>query len=170
MDWLPGQPPCRVLVPGCGRGHEVVELASRGFEVVALDIAPTALEALEQDLRPCKLEAELVVADALTWMPHQGFDLIYEQTCFCALDPVHWPTYAQQLARWLKPGGRLLAAFMQTGAEGGPPYHCDLEVMRGHLPESVWEWPQGAPAKVAHPRGIFELVVQLRRTLPSAGH
>lgn len=38
--------PCRILVPGCGRGHEVVELASRGFDVTALDFARTPVREL----------------------------------------------------------------------------------------------------------------------------
>ena len=35
--------PCRILVPGCGTGHEVVLLAARGFEVTAIDYAPAAV-------------------------------------------------------------------------------------------------------------------------------
>ena len=31
--------PCRTLVPGCGRGHEVIALTRQGFEVTALDFA-----------------------------------------------------------------------------------------------------------------------------------
>ena len=34
----------RVLVPGCGSGHDVRELARHGLEVVGLDVAPLALE------------------------------------------------------------------------------------------------------------------------------
>ena len=28
--------PCRVLVPGCGNGYEVITLAQKGFDVVAV--------------------------------------------------------------------------------------------------------------------------------------
>ena len=34
----------RVLVPGCGTGHDVRALAGQGLEVTGLDIAPLALE------------------------------------------------------------------------------------------------------------------------------
>lgn len=38
LRWLENDlQPCRVLVPGCGRGYKVVELATRGFDVTALD-------------------------------------------------------------------------------------------------------------------------------------
>jgi GNAT superfamily N-acetyltransferase len=38
----------------------------------------------------------------------------------------HWEQRYQQLHRWLRPDGVLCILFMQTGAEGGPPFHCDL--------------------------------------------
>ena len=42
--------PCRILVPGCGNGYEVLMLAELGFDVVAIDIAPTAVENLKKAL------------------------------------------------------------------------------------------------------------------------
>jgi len=38
----------------------------------------------------------------------------------------HWEQRYQQLHRWLRPDGVLCILLMQTGAEGGPPFHCDL--------------------------------------------
>ena len=37
------QPPGRVLVPGCGRGHEAALLAGLGFAVVGLDFSAEAV-------------------------------------------------------------------------------------------------------------------------------
>jgi 2-polyprenyl-3-methyl-5-hydroxy-6-metoxy-1,4-benzoquinol methylase len=42
--------PCRILVPGCGRGHEVVALCEAGFEVTAIDFAEAAVQAVAQTL------------------------------------------------------------------------------------------------------------------------
>ncbi len=42
--------PCRLLIPGCGFGHEVVEFARRGFDVTAVDIAPSAIHRLSIEL------------------------------------------------------------------------------------------------------------------------
>jgi SAM-dependent methyltransferase len=153
----------RILVPGCGRGHEAVELARRGFLVTALDIAPTALGHLGAELAAAGLAAELVCADALAWLPDAPFDAIYEQTCLCALQPEQWPGYEQQLFRWIKPGGHLYALFMQTGRAGGPPFHCELADMRRLFPPARWTWPDSEPERVAHPDGIFELATVLVR-------
>lgn len=153
----------RILVPGCGRGHEAVELARHGFHVTGLDIAPTALKLLEAELAAAGLAAETVCADALTWQPQTPFDTIYEQTCLCALQPDQWPAYEQQLFRWLKPGGHLYALFMQTGREGGPPFHCELAEMRTLFPGARWAWADAEAERVDHPNGLHELATLLTR-------
>jgi methyl halide transferase len=165
LGWIEGGalPPGRVLIPGCGRGHEAVELARRGFQVTALDIAPTALEHLAAELAAAGVEAERVCADALTWQPAQPFDAIYEQTCLCALDPGHWAAYEQQLFAWLRPGGKLFALFMQSERAGGPPFHCALPDMQALFNATRWQWPDDAPGRVAHPDGLFELAAVLTR-------
>lgn len=153
----------RILVPGCGRGHEAVELARHGLQVTGLDIAPTALKHLESELAAAGLAAETLCADALVWLPEVPFDAIYEQTCLCALQPEQWADYERQLFRWLRPGGHLYALFMQTGREGGPPFHCELGDMRLLFPESRWSWPESEPERVSHPNGLFEWATVLVR-------
>ncbi len=155
--------PGSILIPGCGRGHEAVVLAQRGFQVTALDIAPTALKHLEAELAQAGVSAERVCADVLAWQPVAAFDAIYEQTCLCALSPDHWRDYERQLQRWLKPNGRLFALFMQTEREGGPPYHCALSEMRTLFPATRWDWPEQSPDRVSHPNGLWELASILTR-------
>jgi 2-polyprenyl-3-methyl-5-hydroxy-6-metoxy-1,4-benzoquinol methylase len=36
--------PCRILIPGCGSGHDAATLAGVGFDVTALDYAPEAVQ------------------------------------------------------------------------------------------------------------------------------
>ncbi len=162
--------PCRILVPGCGSGHEVVALALAGFAVTALDFAPEALARTSARLQAANASAALVEADALAWRPAQPFDAVYEQTCLCALYPDRWRGYADQLHHWIVPGGRLYALFAQMprpgAAEGsieGPPYHCDINAMRALFPAERWNWPKPPYARIAHPRALSELAVVLER-------
>ncbi|MDH3639289.1 MAG: TPMT family class I SAM-dependent methyltransferase [Gammaproteobacteria bacterium] len=155
--------PDTILVPGCGNGYEVVELAQRGFNVTAVDIAPSPLAALSQALAEVGACAALVEADLLNWRPTQPFAAVYEQTCLCALVPELWPRYAEQLAAWLCPGGHLYACFMQTDGQGGPPFHCALHDMRGLFPPETWLWPAQAAVEIPHPAGIHELALVLTR-------
>ncbi|MDD4885590.1 MAG: methyltransferase domain-containing protein [Thiomonas sp.] len=160
--------PCRILVPGCGAGHEVLHLAAAGFEVTALDYAQQAIDLLRQRLREQGLRAEVLQADVRQWEAPQPFDVIWEQTCLCALYPDDWNQYAQRLHRWLAPQGRLFAQFMQTNKPGaeegwiqGPPYHCDILAMRAVFPSSLWEWPKPPYPRVPHPGGSTELALVL---------
>jgi len=162
--------PCRILVPGCGSGHEVAELALAGFEVTGLDYADEAIARSHQRLMDAQVDATLVQADALKWTPDRPFDAIYEQTCLCALYPDDWVRYAGQLHRWLAPGGKLFAMFLQLlrpdAAQGfvqGPPYHCDINAMRALFAAPAWQWPKPPYARTTHPAGLAELAVVLVR-------
>lgn len=170
--WLTAEhlePPCRILVPGCGAGWEVATLARRGFEVTGLDYAEEAVRRTRSLLDEQGLRAEVVQADVLQWQPAQPFAAIYEQTCLCALHPDHWVAYARALHGWLAPGGRLFALFMQalkpdaaTGSVQGPPYHCDINAMRALFDGARWEWEKPPYPQVPHPNGHYELAVCLR--------
>jgi SAM-dependent methyltransferase len=153
----------RILVPGCGRGYEVVELAQRGFEVVGIDTAPAAVVSLERRLDEAQVTAEVICSDLLEWKPAREFDAIYEQTCLCAMAPSVWPDYSRLLGEWLRPGGSLYVLFMQTGQPGGPPYHCDVTTMHALFNDVHWHWESAPPVPVPHPSGIRELGYVLQR-------
>lgn len=155
-------PSGRVLVPGCGNGHEVLELARYGCEVTAVDIAQQPVEALRARLREAGLVADVVQADLMSWRPEQPFDAIYEQTCLCALDPIYRAAYELRLATWLKPGGSLFALFMQTGEDGGPPFDCQLPAMRELFDGARWQWPDEL-GRIPHPNGFHEEAAVLVR-------
>lgn len=68
--------PCRMLIPGCGRGHEVVALAARGFDVTAVDLAEAAVHNLQTTPREKQLEAVVTQADLLEFTPAEPFAAI----------------------------------------------------------------------------------------------
>lgn len=162
--------PCRIAVPGCGKGWEVAELAARGFDTIGIDYTPGAIQETQAILSKHALSAELIQADVLTYNPDLLFDAVYEQTCLCALDPDHWMAYAEQLARWIRPGGDLYILFMQVerpgareGLKQGPPFHCDINAMHALFNTRHWQWPEALPSIVPHPSGWHELANRLRR-------
>lgn len=141
--------PCRILVPGCGSGWEVAELARRGFDVTALDYAPAAVDKTRALLQSQQLSGTVLQADVLQYAPDQPFDAIYEQTCLCALHPDHWSAYARNLHDWLAPGASLWGLFLQMprpaatreGRIEGPPYHCDINAVRALFPDPAGPGP-----------------------------
>ena len=116
----------RALVPGCGTGHDVRELARRGLEVVGLDVAPLAIE---RALAHPKVGNETYELGDLFDLPEKfrgAFDGVFEHTCFCAIDPSMRERYVAAISCALKPGGRLLSVFYADPDNDGhgPPFGC----------------------------------------------
>lgn len=172
LQWLAKEAiaPCRIAVPGCGKGWEVAELTRRGFDTVGIDYTSGAVQQTQALLSKQQLMAEVVEADVLTYKPDKPFDAVYEQTCLCAIHPYHWVAYADQLARWIRPRGSLYVLFMQVtrpsaqdGLVQGPPFHCDINAMHALFNNTYWQWPDTLPTRVPHPSGWHELAIQIQR-------
>ena len=123
----------RVLVPGCGTGHDVRALAAQGMDVTGLDIAPLALE--KARAHPRVGREEYVLGDLFAFPTgfENSFDGVFEHTCFCAINPAQRADYVNVVSSVLKPGGRLLAVFfLDPGHDGdGPPFGCTTEEIAG---------------------------------------
>ncbi len=114
LDQLPVARQPRILIPGAGRAYEAEYLHRRGFRhVVVADLAPEPLAALAGRV-PDFPVAHLWQADFFALPPTEPFDLLLEQTFFCALDPRLRPTYARQCAALLRPGGKLVGLLFDT--------------------------------------------------------
>ncbi len=68
--------PKRVLDLCAAPGGKTLQLAAAGWQVTALDISERRLERLRQNLQRTGLEAEIVKANALTYVPAKSFDAI----------------------------------------------------------------------------------------------
>jgi methyl halide transferase len=146
--------PCRILVPGAGRSGEPLALAEAGFDVTAVDAAPSAVAVQRARLERIHLRARVELADLFAWSAPAPFDAVYDQACLCALPPALLPDYVERLQAWLRAGGRLCVLFMQTGRDGGPPFDCPLPAMRALFDAPRWGWPDRLPAVVPHPSGV----------------
>src|SRR3970040_1853165 len=102
--------PCGILVPGCGSGYEVVDLALAGFEVTGLDYADEAIARTHRNLKKARVDATLVQADVLAWEPDRAFDAVYEQTCLGALYPDQGRASGGRWRRRAASGARLTPA------------------------------------------------------------
>lgn len=113
----------RALVVGCGYGRDAEFLASRGFEVTAFDISPTAVAAVQR--RHPRSQVTYVVADLLDppaeW--HRAFDLVVENMTVQAL-PV--ALHAEATGRVSSLTGSTLLVLAVARDEGpepdGPPW------------------------------------------------
>ena len=159
--------PCKIAVPGCGRGFEVVELAKHGFDVTAIDIANEPVQHLRKQLSGHESNSRVIQQSIFEFTPPRPFDVIYEQTCLCAITPDMRAKYEQTVFDWLKPNGELFVLFAQkfNHPNNGPPFHCDLNDMESIFPTSRWSWSANqTPARFDHPNGkLFELAYVLKK-------
>ncbi|HBP11328.1 MAG TPA: thiopurine S-methyltransferase [Nitrospina sp.] len=125
----------KVLVPGCGRGHEVVFMAENGFDVTAIDFSSGAVTYLKNALKKRNLEGRILHQDFFSLdESHEGvYDLVLEQTFFCAISPKQRRDYVLNVSRILKPGGILVGLFYHTDEQGGPPYNTTREDIEMHF-------------------------------------
>lgn len=150
------QPPGRVLVPGCGRGHEAALLAGLGFEAIGLDVSREALQraqawhgAERPQLRWLQADLFDEAALAAAGMGAGSLQGVLEHTCFCAIDPAQRPAYLTTMGRLLAPGGWLLGLFWCHRRPDGPPWGSDPVLLgqqlraAGFHPE-FWEPAQGS--------------------------
>lgn len=73
---LAAKPGERVLDLCAAPGGKTLQLAAAGAQVTALDISEARLARVRENLARCRLEAEIVAADALTWDGPGGFDAV----------------------------------------------------------------------------------------------
>ena len=112
----------RILVPGCGFGHEVFHLASQGFQVTAVDFAEGAISAIRARTGDLPITALLRDLFSLDQDHTASFDIVLEHTCFCAIPPEMRDAYAQVTRAVLTDNGRLIGLFYETdNDEDGPP-------------------------------------------------
>jgi SAM-dependent methyltransferase len=130
VDWLKAQtldPETRVLVPGCGRGHDASAWAKAGFDTTGMDLAEIALSDAREKYESLPNLA-FFPGNFLDEKPQEPYDLIFEHTLYCAIDPDRREEYARSLLNWLKPGGYFLAIhFIFPLDEDGPPFGASRE-------------------------------------------
>ena len=114
----------KILIPGAGSGYEAAYLWAQGFRnVFVCDWAKEAIERYKNNV-PDFPESQIIIGDF--FQLDGQFDLIIEQTFFCALDPLKRPEYAQKMANLLNTEGVLAGVFFsRTFPFQGPPFGGD---------------------------------------------
>ncbi|KXO01279.1 SAM-dependent methlyltransferase [Aequorivita aquimaris] len=96
----------KILIPGGGNSYEAEYLFENGFNnVFVVDISSIPLKNLTERL-PSFPKENLLHADFFEL--EDTFDLILEQTFFCALDPSLREAYTDKMHQLLKPDGKLV--------------------------------------------------------------
>jgi SAM-dependent methyltransferase len=123
--------PGRSVVLGCGSGTNAVYLAKQGFDVTAIDIAPTALNLAEEKAEKAGVEVRWLLADVLALPADLGaFDVIFDRGCYHGVRRVSAKGYVKSLKRLSRPGTQVLILAGNANEERryGPPRVTEEEI------------------------------------------
>jgi SAM-dependent methyltransferase len=109
----------RILLPGAGNAYEAEYLHSKGFKnVTVIDLSKAPLDRLSENC-PEFNERQLIHGD---FFDHQGeYDLILEQTFFCALYPLLRPGYISKMSDLLTKRGKLVGVLFNIPLNSDRP-------------------------------------------------
>ncbi|KAI8256365.1 putative thiol methyltransferase 2 [Colletotrichum sp. SAR 10_98] len=155
-DLVPPPPPGApskptALVPGCGKGHDALLLASLGYDVLGLDFSATAISQAVENEKAGASDASSarqpngVGPGTVTWLSgdffsdawleewgrEKTFDLVFDYTFLCALPPSARPLWATRMTSLLSPHGRLVCLEFPSGkplSAPGPPWGLTPEI------------------------------------------
>ncbi|SHK86394.1 Thiopurine S-methyltransferase (TPMT) [Chitinophaga jiangningensis] len=118
----------RILIPGGGNSYEADYLHQQGFsDVTVLDIAPVVAERLRQRFEGTGIK----VVEGDFFVHAAQYDLVLEQTFFCALEPGLRRQYVEHMHRLIVPGGHLAGVlFNWQFPQEGPPFGGDIHEYR----------------------------------------
>jgi SAM-dependent methyltransferase len=114
-----------ILIPGCGNAHDAIYANSIGFDNIhILDFADVAVRNFISK-HPNFKKDNIHIEDI--FLHHKKYDLIIEQTLFCALDPSLRINYAQKMHDMLNEGGKLVGLLFDRDFQDGPPFGGNKE-------------------------------------------
>lgn len=114
----------QILIPGCGNAYEAEYLLELGFSnITIIDFAPDLVNNLNAKFKDTSVKVLLQ-----DFFEHEGkYDLIIEQTFFCALPPFLRQQYVYKMHQLLNPEGRLIGVLFNKTFDKNPPFGGSIE-------------------------------------------
>ena len=116
----------KILIPGGGNSHEAEYLFNKGFKnVYVVDLSKTAIENIKNRVPGFPL-SQLIHADFFDL--NHTFDLVIEQTFFCAINPELRKKYALKMKELLNSNGKLIGLLFDAKLnDNHPPFGGNTE-------------------------------------------
>jgi SAM-dependent methyltransferase len=117
----------KILIPGGGNSYEAEYLFENGFKnVFVVDVSKTAIENIQKRI-PSFSASQLIHGNFFD--VEDVFDLIIEQTFFCAIHPNLREDYVVKMNQLLKPTGKLVGVMFNVPLfKDRPPFGGKKEI------------------------------------------
>ena len=151
----------KVLIPGAGNAYEAEYLLNLGFSnVFVIDISDIAVESFKK--RCPNFPSDHIINGDFFDLTMQDFDLIIEQTFFCAINPELRSRYVDKMKDLLKVDGKLVGLLFDFPLKDGPPFGGSTEEYTNHF-KDIFEIEKLETAyNSIPPRKGRELFIRLR--------
>jgi len=113
----------RILIPGCGNAYEAEYLYNSGFKNVF--VVEIAKEAIDSFIKRCQLFPKSQIIQGDFFDLKESFDLIIEQTFFCAINPQLRNQYVKKMHNLISRKGKLVGLMFNRTFVEGPPFGGD---------------------------------------------
>ena len=162
-----------VLVPAAGKGWDAEAFAKRGYNVLAVDFCPSALDSLEQlasgNSNLAILNLDMFLLNSCE--ERRGgkkFDIIYDYFGFNSIHPSRRDDYVEMLLRVIKDDGLLIGFFCPLCNEKygcNPPYNISSKELEARFSEIMEIKERITPGKSVESRVGKEEIWLLRKIL-----
>lgn len=154
-------PKSRILVLGCGEGHDAALFAQAGHVVTAIDFSEEAVARAEKNYGHLP-GLKFLKQDVFKLDPsfQSSFDIVFEHTCYCAIDPHRRRDLVKVWKQVLHDQGQLMGVFFTMYKKQGPPYGGSEWELRQRLKDSFqfvfWgRWQKSLPGRQGKELFVF---------------
>ncbi|MDP7609493.1 MAG: methyltransferase domain-containing protein [Candidatus Marinimicrobia bacterium] len=160
----------KVCILGCGRGYDAIMFAKKGFDVTAVDFAPTPISELNKLAIQKSVTINTIKDDIFSLVERfpDTFDYVIEQTCFCAIHPNRRKEYEILVRTILKLGGKLVGLWFpldKSQEEGGPPFGTTIDEVKSIF-NSGWKIEkENFPSQSVEPRKGREKLIIFKKNI-----
>ncbi len=154
---------------GCGSGTDAIYLASKGFDVTAIDIAPTALSQAREKANRAGVKVRWLLANVLSLPKLEPFEFIFDRGCYHEVRFDNAAAYVETVRRLSQPGRTrflLLAGNPnEVPVQYAPPQVAEEDIRSDFSPLFDFEWLKETRFETSNPaaRGPLAWSVMLRR-------
>lgn len=150
-----------ILIPGCGNSYEADYLLEQGFtNITVIDIAPTPVADLKEKFKN-NPNIKIILGDFFEH--HAKYDLIIEQTFFCALPPTMRQKYVWKMHQLLADEGKLVGLLFNRTFEISPPFGGSKEEYEILFKEAFDFLKMDVCLNSIAPRANSELFIELKK-------
>lgn len=127
QQWF--SPSAHLLDIGCGRGECANWLAQKGFTVLGIDFARSAI-ARAQATYAENERLQFHVLDICQAAPEHSFQLLFDRGCYHTIPEYNWPHYVQHVASAASRGTHFLLLHRTHGDPNQPIVSSDEQTKR----------------------------------------